>query len=228
MSEKTHVPKCVGIILDGNRRWAKKHGKPTLEGHTAGSENLEHIVRHVRDRGIAHVVVYAFSSENWKRGEEEVAHLMSLIVKGTKDNLGRLKKEGVRIRVIGDISRLPKDAQKAIQDIEKEDDGKSGCTLWVCLSYGGRLEITEAVKLLQKSGEEVTEKSLRSNMWSAEMPDPDLIIRTSGEQRLSNFLLWQAAYSELFFTETLWPDFAREEFDRILEEYGNRERRRGK
>jgi undecaprenyl diphosphate synthase len=228
MNSVSNIPECVGIILDGNRRWAKAKGKTSLEGHREGADTLERIVLHARDRGIAHIAAYVFSTENWKRTEEEVSYLMNLIVEGAKEHLMRLKEEGVRVRFIGERDRLAANVQEAVNKIEAGSVNGHACTLWVCLSYGGRAEITEAVRALTLEGGEVTEESIRSHMWSAEMPDPDLIIRTSGEMRLSNFLLWQAAYSELFFTNTLWPDFSPEEFDRILEEYGNRERRRGK
>lgn len=228
MDTPVSIPTCVGIILDGNRRWAKAQGKTTLEGHTAGLENIEGIVLHARDRGIQHVAIYAFSTENWKRSEEEVSHLMGLIVRAATEHLERLSEEGVRVRIIGERDRLSDEVRRAIDRIEEgSKDGKT-CTLWVCLSYGGRAEIVAAAKEVAESGEAITEESLRAHMWSREMPDPDLILRTSGEERLSNFLLWQSAYSELFFTPTLWPDFTTTEFDRILETYGHRERRRGK
>lgn len=214
--------------MDGNRRWAKNHDKPALEGHRAGLDTLEVIVRHACERGVEHVVAYAFSTENWSRSQEEVAYLMNLIIEGTKERLTRLAEEGVRIRIIGERSRLPAEVCQSVEALEAKSAGGTKCTLWVALSYGGRTEIIAAAQSIAAAGEEITEESLRAHMWSREMPDPDLIIRTSGEQRLSNFLLWQVAYSELFFTETLWPDFSSGEFDRILDEYDKRERRCGK
>ena len=228
MTDEETLPTCVGMILDGNRRWAKKHGKPQLEGHRVGLDVLERIVLHVRDRGIAHMVIYAFSTENWKRTEEEVSYLMGLVIQGAHEHLTRLQQEGIRVRIIGESERLSSEVRAAVERIEKESAHGTASTLWIALSYGGREEILDAAQRLATAGEEITAASLRSHMWSAEMPDPDMIIRTSGEQRLSNFLLWQAAYSELFFTDTLWPDFAPEEFDRILEEYGTRHRRFGR
>lgn len=227
MTESKNTPACIGIILDGNRRWAKAKNFPALMGHTKGLDNLERVVRSVRDAGILHVVVYAFSTENWQRSHEEVSHLMSLILVAAHKHLKRLSEEKVRVRFIGQRDRLPTDVRAAIEELEKES-ASGTFTLWVCLSYGGRAEIIEATKALQKSGESITEESFAKKLWSAGMPDPDLIIRTGGVQRLSNFLLWHAAYSELFFTHTLWPDFSEEELGRILEEYATRERRMGK
>lgn len=216
---------CIGIILDGNRRWAKEKGLPTLEGHRQGFERLKDAARWVRDRGIPHLAVFAFSTENWKRSEEEVAYLMDIFreaIRAAKDELG---KEGVRVRFIGERERFADDIQKGMHDAEEKTAHNDALTLWVCLSYGGRAEVIAAVKA---AGSNVTEESLRSHMWSAEMPDPDIIIRTSGEQRLSNFLLWQAAYSELFFIKPHWPAFSEELLDEVLREYAERERRHGK
>lgn len=223
------IPECVGIILDGNRRWAKAHNLHQLAGHREGLlVTYKNIAKHIRDRGIKHFVVYMFSTENWNRAPEEVSYLMDLFREAGKNQLKELSEENIRIRFIGQRERFAPDLQKLMADVEEESISNTSMTAWICLSYGGRAEITEAAKQLAAAGTEITEDSIRSHMWSAEMPDPDLIIRTSGEMRLSNFLLWQAAYSELFFTDTLWPDFTPEEFDRILEEYGSRERRRGK
>ncbi|HET8581550.1 MAG TPA: polyprenyl diphosphate synthase [Candidatus Paceibacterota bacterium] len=228
MTDEASLPLCVGIIPDGNRRWALRHDTAALEGHRAGADTLARIVLHARDRGIAHIVAYAFSSENWQRSETEVSFLMSLIVEGARGELSRLRKEGVRIRFIGERERLAIAVRDAIESVEKESAGNTACTLWIAFSYGGRAEIAAAARLLAEAGEPITEDSLPARFWSAGMPDPDLIVRTSGEQRLSNFLLWQAAYSELFFTDTLWPDFTPDEFDRILDTYAVRERRHGK
>jgi undecaprenyl diphosphate synthase len=228
MDQVAHIPRCVGIILDGNRRFAKAQGLPQLEGHRRGASTLEKIVLHMRDRGIPHIAAYVFSTENWERSPEEVSYLMELIIEGAKEHITRLKEEGVRVRVIGERTRLSARVRAAIESMEEGSTEGHATTLWLCLSYGGRTEIIEAAQALAADGTKITEESLRDAMWSKEMPDPDLIIRTSGEMRLSNFLLWQAAYSELFFTDTLWPDFSPEEFDRILDEYGTRERRRGR
>ena len=222
------LPQCIGVILDGNRRWAKAHGLPKFEGHRRGYNRLVDCARWVRDRGIKHLVVYAFSMENWKREQEEVAYLMDLMRELTKEELSRLSEEHVRVRFIGTLERLPKDLQDAIKRAEEALVENPKLTLWVCLSYGSRAEIAAAAKATAASGEEITEETLHEHFWSADMPDPDIIIRTSGEKRLSNFLLWQAAYSEFFFIEPHWPDFSEQILDGILAEYETRERRMGK
>jgi len=222
-----NIPACIGIILDGNRRWAKAKGVPALEGHTEGLDNLERAVGWVRGVGVSHLVVYAFSTENWSRSQEEVLHLMGLIIRAAREQLQRLIEEKVRVRFIGQRERLSVDVREAVEQME-EQSKNGNFTLWVCLSYGGRAEIVEAARAMQKSGAEITEESFAQNLWSAGMPDPDIIIRTGAAERLSNFLLWQSAYSELFFTDTLWPDFSEAELKSILSEYGSRERRRGK
>lgn len=220
---------CVGIILDGNRRWAKRRGLPQLVGHREGLlKTYKTIAKHVQKRGIKHFAVYMFSTENWNRSEEEVSYLMDLFREAGKNQMQELLDEDIRVRFVGQRERFAPDLQKMMSEIETDSAGKNGMTAWICLSYGGRAEITEAAHALAARGEEITETSLRAAMWSAEMPDPDIIIRTSGEKRLSGFLLWQSAYSELFFTDTLWPDFSPEEFDTILAEFATRERRNGK
>ena len=224
---ESKTPQCVGIILDGNRRWAKAKGLPALAGHTEGLNNLERIVRAAKEAGVKHLVVYAFSTENWKRSQEEVSHLMGLILTAAKQHLKRLVEEKVQVKIIGQRERLAPDVRETIEEIEKESQN-GVFTLWVCLSYGGRAEILEAARAMQKNGEEVTEESFAKHLWSAGMPDPDIIIRTGGVERLSNFLSWQSVYSELFFIDTLWPDFSEAELGRILSEYGTRERRMGR
>jgi len=224
------MPACIGIIMDGNRRWAKEQGLPTLEGHQRGFEKLKEVLGWAQERGIKHLVVYAFSTENWGRAEEEVSYLMNLIrrvfTRGSKD-LAELKERGGRLRFIGERARFAPDIQQLL--VDAEDTTKDGdCTLWVALSYGGRTEILHATEMLQKSGEPVTEESFAKHLWTEGMPDPDIIIRTSGEQRLSGFLPWQGVYSELFFTDTHWPAFSEAEFDAILAEFASRERRHGK
>ena len=224
----TTTPGCIGIILDGNRRWAKEKRLPTLEGHRRGYERTLDCVRWVRDRGIKHLVVYAFSTENWNRAEEEVSYLMNLFREAIEKGLKQLVEEKVRIRFIGTRDRLAPDLVSAMERIEAES-APHPFTLWVCLSYGGRAEIVAAVNKLHTQGQgAATEATLQAALWSAEMPDPDIIIRPGGEKRLSNFLLWQAAYSELFFIDPYWPDFSEALLDSILTEFANRERRRGK
>ncbi len=222
------IPKCVGIILDGNRRWAKKRGLPPLLGHKEGGDNLVHIIRHIKESDIKHVVVYAFSTENWDRPAVEVSHLMKLISKGLDIKKRELNKRGVRIHIVGQLDRLPKDIQEKAILVDKEAQNGESLHLWVCLSYGGRAEILDATKKLVASKEEITEENLMKNMWTAGMPYPEVIIRTGGDKRLSNFLLWQCAYSELFFTDTFWPDFTTGELDMILDEYKERDSRKGK
>ncbi len=221
------MPTCIGIILDGNRRWAKEHGLPQLEGHRRGYELTIKSARWVRDRGIKHFVAYAFSTENWDRPKEEVSYLMNLVLEAAESRLRDLAKENIRIRFIGTRERLAPELLKAMERLEKESI-QNEFTLWVCLSYGGRTEIVAAAAAAAASGEPITEQSLHAHFWSAEMPDPDIIIRTGGEKRLSNFLLWQAAYSELFFIDQKWPAFTEKALDAILEEFAGRERRRGK
>ncbi len=219
---------CIGIILDGNRRWAKERGLPTLEGHHRGFEKLKSAARWVRDRGIPHLVVFAFSTENWKRSEEEVGYLMDIFRKAIRDEIEELGKEGIRTRFLGERERFVEDIQKGMVEAEEKTKGNSRMTLWVCLSYGARAEIVTAARAAAAEGVEMSEETLRAHMWSAEMPDPDLIIRTGGAKRLSNFLLWQAAYSELFFIEPYWPDFSEADLDSVLAEYAKRERRLGR
>jgi undecaprenyl diphosphate synthase len=229
MSKNTAV-QCVGIILDGNRRWAKERGLPSLFGHKEGAERLREAVDWTRSRGIPHLVVYAFSSENWKRTDEEVSYLMDLFVEyaGKFLNKSDPAERGIAIRYIGDVSRAPQKVKDALKKAEASNDQHPDFTLWVCFSYGGRPEIVAAAEALRKEGKEITEETLPSRMWSAGMPDPDIIIRTGGERRISNFLLWQVSYSEFFFVEPYWPDFTEELYDGIIKEFLTRERRRGK
>lgn len=223
------VPACVGIILDGNRRWAKKKGLQQLLGHREGLLNTyKAIAKHAQGRGVQHLAVFMFSTENWNRSEEEVKYLMNLFREAAKEQLQELLAENIRVRFIGQRERFDPDLQKLMNTIEADSAEKTGMTTWIALSYGGRSEIITAAQELAKKSLPITEESLRNHMWSSEMPDPDIIIRTSGEKRLSGFLLWQSAYSELFFSDTLWPDFSREEFDAILAQYATRERRHGK
>lgn len=221
----TSIPACVGIILDGNRRWAKERGLPTLQGHKKGMENIEPVVLAARDFGIQHVAIYAFSTENWNRTQEEVGYLMQLFEEAIRTHLMRLTQEHIRVRFIGQRERFSTNLRAAMDDIEHAEVPDARMTLWVCLSYGGRAEILDAANKVEG---EITEESLRSSMWSAEMPDADIIIRPGGEKRFSNFLLWQSAYSELFFVNEYWPAFTPEMLNVIVKEYAERERRHGK
>lgn len=214
--------------MDGNRRWAKAKGLSKLEGHRVGLlETLRNAVRFVRARNIKHLVVYMFSTENWNREPAEVSYLMDLFRESVQKEMKELGTEGVRIRFAGQRERFSASLQQAMNDTEEETLQNDAITLWCCLSYGGRAEIVAASRGAAEGGE-ITEDSLARHLWTADMPDPDIIIRTGGEKRLSGFLTWQSVYSELFFSDTLWPDFEKEEFDAILEEFAQRERRRGK
>ncbi len=226
MSKK--AVQCIGIILDGNRRWAKERGLPTLEGHRRGFENLKSVARWVRDRGIPHLVVFAFSTENWNRSEDEVAYLMDIFRDAIRDSGDELGKDGIRTRFIGQRERFSGDIQEGMRETEEKTASNAKLTLWICLSYGARAEIVAAAEAARQEGKPITEESLRTYFWSSEMPDPDIIIRTGGAERLSNFLLWQAAYSELFFLKPYWPDFEEKTLDGVLAEYTERERRMGK
>ena len=223
------IPQCIGFIMDGNRRFAKRKGLSTLEGHAHGYEQLKKIVNCVYDAHIPHMVCYAFSTENWKRTEEEVGYLMRLLEKAIREFPNLLAREGkqANIRVIGERTHLPSTLQNAISEMEEKNVKNSKFTVWIALSYGGRAEIVSAVNQAVQNGAPITEETFAELLWTKGMPDPDLVIRTSGEQRISNFLLWQSAYSEFFFVDTLWPDFGEFEFQSILEEYAKRQRRRG-
>lgn len=223
-------PRCIGIIIDGNRRWARARGLPIFEGHRAGYEKVKEFLRWARDVGATHVIAYAFSSENWKRAPEEVSYLMKLLKHACIAEVEEFKKENARIRVIGDRARLSADVRNAIESAEETTKSCTGPTLVLAISYGGRDEVLHAVNSLiaDTHAAPVTAENFSQRLWTAGIPDPDLIIRTSGEKRLSNFLPWQSVYSELFFIDTLWPDFTKEEFLQILEDYQNRERRFGK
>lgn len=222
------TPHCIGIILDGNRRWARERGLPTLDGHRKGFENLIDATRWVRDRGISHLAVYAFSTENWNRSPEEVSYLMDLFKTMAGAQLADLAAEGIRTRFIGQRERFSSEMQALMQETEAKGASDARLTLWTCLSYGGRAEIVEAAAILARRGETITEKTLRAAMWTADMPDPDLIIRTGGEKRLSGFLTWGSVYSELFFVKKYWPDFNENDLGAVLGEYAQRERRMGK
>lgn len=228
MAEEKKNIQCVGIIMDGNRRWARKQGMDVLRGHRKGREVFHTLVRFLRDSDIAHGIFYAFSTENWNRSEKEVAYIMELLKLEIEQLLEGIDEEKVRIRVVGERERLSSELRSLIEEIEKKSRPYTDTTIWIALSYGGRAEIVAAANEAVRRGKKVTEESFNELFWTTGMPDPDLIIRTSGEQRLSNFLPWQSVYSEFFFTETYWPDFGIEELESILEEYGRRQRRRGK
>jgi undecaprenyl diphosphate synthase len=225
------VPRHLGLILDGNRRWAREHNLPIYEGHKAGYRNMEVILDAAMDRGVEYVSVYAFSTENWSRSTDEVRQLMHLFLWVFKHELGNLKRHGVRLQVLGNKMRLGKALLKAIHNAEQETKDYKKGTLLFCLDYGGQQEIVEAMKQLMAEGtnpSELTAERISEQLETNGVPPVDLIIRTSGEQRLSNFMLWQAAYSEFMFTSAKWPDFSVEELDEMLDRYANRHRRFGK
>ena len=228
------VPVHVAIILDGNGRWAKKRGMPRTYGHTVGAKNVENICREAWDLGIRYLTVYAFSTENWSRPEEEVSTLMKLFASYIKSTFKTAPKNNMRVRFIGDLSVFPAKLSDSMRELEEFTSTLTGLSLQICVNYGSRDEIKRAVKkIAQKveSGEaapqDIDEDMISESLDTAGIPDPDLMIRTSGEQRLSNFLMWQMAYTELYFTDTAWPDFDRAELIKACEEYARRDRRYG-
>lgn len=228
MNEPQTTPTSIGIIMDGNRRWARAHNLSSLEGHQTGKKKLDEVVRWAKEVGVRNIIFYAFSTENWNRSQEEVSHLMQLFEDALVDQFDEIKKEKVQIRFIGQRERFSKKLQELMQQVEEETAGGTEGTVSLALSYGGRAEILSAVNTAVSAGNEVTEEAFGNLLWTAGSPDPDLIIRTGGEKRLSGFLPWQSVYSELFFTNTLWPDFSREAFDSILKEFASRPRRMGR
>ena len=225
------VPRHLGLILDGNRRWAKEHGVPIYEGHKAGYKTVETILQAAMDRGVEYVSVYAFSTENWNRSADEVRQLMKLFLWIFQHELQNLKSHGVRVHVLGNKLRIGKALLKAVHKAERETKDNKRGTLLFCLDYGGQQEIVDAMKQLVVNGMnagDITAEKISEQLQENGIPPVDLIIRTSGEQRLSNFMLWNAAYSELMFTPTKWPDFSVEELNSMLDAYSERHRRFGK
>lgn len=227
-------PLHVAIIMDGNGRWAKARGLPRTAGHRKGVEALRRTVYGAADLGISYLTLYGFSSENWNRPADEVTHLMGLLRYYLRNEIAELDRNGVCLRFIGNRERLSADIQKLITDAEEKTRGNAKITMIVALSYGSRDEIVMAARDLAEQAVDgmldpsaIDEDAVGRHLWTAGVPDPDVVIRTSGEQRLSNFLLWQAAYAELIFTDTFWPDFSKEDLERAIEEYRRRERRYG-
>ncbi len=226
-----NLPRHIGIIMDGNGRWARKRGLPRLFGHRAGAENIHRVVEACADFGIEVLTVYAFSTENWGRPKDEVDGLMRLLQETIDREVPEMNRKGVRLVHSGDPSRLAPELQDAIKKALDLTKGNDRIILNVALNYGGRAEIVKAVREIIRDGvspEDVTEELISSHLYTADLPDPDLIIRTAGEMRLSNFLIWQAAYAEYYSTPTLWPDFDREELRKALDAYARRERKFGK
>jgi len=225
-----NLPKHVAIIMDGNGRWAKKRGVPRILGHRKGVKVLEETVENADAAGIKYLSVYAFSTENWKRSKIEVTGLMLLAEYYLKKKIGPFKARHGRIRFAGRRDRLSSSLVRTIEEAEESTKNETGIQFIVCVDYGGRQEIVDAVKKIISSGttpESITEKMLSDHMYLPDVPEPDLIIRTSGEERLSNFWLWTGAYSEFFFTNTLWPDFGKQDFEAALASYAGRQRRKG-
>ncbi len=217
----------LAIIMDGNRRWARKRGLPAFKGHVFGRKTLKKALQWCIENKIKYLTVYAFSTENWKRPKIEVSFLMNFLSKVLQEEVDELHKEKIRMRISGRKEGFPKKIQELIKKAEKLTKNNKKATLQVCLNYGGRSEIIDAVKKISKI-KQVTEKIIQKHLYNPDIPDPDLIIRTGGEMRLSNFLIWQSVYSELYFTQTLWPDFSKKEFNKIIKDFYNRQRRFGK
>ena len=225
------LPRHVAIIMDGNGRWALSRGKPRLAGHKAGTENLRRVIRATVEFGVKYLTIYAFSTENWGRPPEEVKGLMYILEDVINRELRELHQEGVQLRHIGRLERLAPSLQEKVLDAIELTKNNDRLTLNVAFNYGGRDEIVNAIQNIMKDGippEEVTDELVSRYLYTAGVPDPDLIIRTSGELRVSNFLIWQAAYSEWYVTPTYWPDFDKEEYRRALETFAQRDRRYGK
>ena len=233
--KETQILQHMAIIMDGNGRWAAKRGLPRSLGHKKGAERVQEIARAAGEMGIKYLTLYAFSTENWQRSAEEVDALMGLLRQYLKSELSELQKNGVRIIFIGERDMLPADISEAMYRLEAETQNNDKMTLCIALSYGSRQEIVGAVRkiaALAKRGdispEEIDEKMFSDMLYTKGIPDPDLVVRTSGEQRVSNYLLWQLAYAEFYFSDVLWPDFDREELEKIVKNFQTRERRYGK
>jgi undecaprenyl diphosphate synthase len=228
------LPKHVAVIMDGNGRWAKKKAMNRIRGHEEGAESVRPIVRTSREIGISWLTLYAFSEENWKRPEYEIKALMKMLRRFLKNELAEMMENGIRLKTIGRIKKLPDDVQEAVHKTIKETSANRGMVLTLALSYGGRQEIFDVIQQIAKniqsgdmSSEDISEKFISDSLYTRGMPDPDLLIRTSGEYRVSNFMLWQIAYTEIYITPTLWPDFRKEEYLLAIEEFQKRERRFG-
>ncbi len=221
------LPRHIAILLAGNGRWAKRRNLPRTAGHKVGAENFRRIATYCKDIGIQYLTVYAFSTENWKRPAEEVEAIMSLLEKYLLEAIEQMERDRVRMEFFGDVSVLSPKLQALIERTREISKRFEGVQVNICLNYGGRDEIVRAARACVAEGAEIDEDSLSRHMYSAGIPDPDLVIRPSGEYRLSNFLLWQIAYSELYFTDVLWPDFTTEELDKAIDDFNSRNRRFG-
>ena len=231
---KENMPRHIAIIMDGNRRWAKAQGKPASFGHKAGAKTLEKIVRYANKIGLEYITVYAFSTENWKRAEDEVNALMILLQSYLDDYSKRADSENIKIKILGDITVLSQGMQKSIINCMERTKDNTGVTFNIALNYGGRNEIVKAVRNIAEQVkdnklkiEDIREETISNNLYTSGQPDPDLVIRTSGEQRLSNFLPWQVVYSEFLFINKNWPDFTEQDLDDAIIEYQKRTRKFG-
>ena len=226
-AQKLAPPRHIAIIMDGNGRWAKKRGLPRTAGHAAGAEAFRRIANYCRSLGVEYLTVYAFSTENWRRPKDEVDVLMSLLEQYLQEAIDTMERDHIRLRVLGDVAGLSPQLQRMIDETNAISTHYQGFQANICLNYGGRAEILRAARLCAEAGEEWTEENFSKYLWSAGIPDPELIIRPSGELRLSNFLLWQCAYSEFYFCDTLWPDFKRKDLDLAIIDFQHRDRRFG-
>ena len=230
-SSANALPRHVAVIMDGNGRWAREREEDRVFGHAHGVESVRAVVRAAGELGVEYLTLYAFSTENWSRPKEEINALMELLVNSLAGEVDELIAQGVRLRSVGALSSLPEACRDALRDVEARTADCTGLILILALSYSGRWEVTEAVRRVVRSGmdvDDIHESSLRQHMELPDVPDPELLIRTSGEQRLSNFLLWQLAYSELHFTPVMWPDFREDHFRAAVHEFRGRERRFGR
>ena len=228
---KQTVPQHVAVIMDGNGRWAKSQGKERVYGHLNGVESVRSTLKAALKSGVRYLTLYAFSTENWNRPKEEVEALMELLVTTISNEVKELSKQGVRLRTIGNMEALPEHAREKMFEAQEQTKNNKKIDLILALSYSSKWDITQAIKTIVKQGissDKITEETINEYLCTKDIPDPELLIRTSGEKRVSNFLLWQIAYAELYFTNTLWPEFSEEEFFKALVEYQTRERRFGK
>ena len=233
--ERTEVrpPRHIAIILDGNGRWAKKRGLPRTAGHAVGSETFRKIATYCKNIGVEYLTVYAFSTENWSRPEDEVSTIMKLLKKYLNEAIETMERDHIKMKIFGDVEGLPAELQELVKKTDEISARYEGFQANICLNYGGRAEIVNAARryaeeLAAGKATELGEKGFSSYLYSAGIPDPDLLIRPGGEKRLSNFLLWQCAYSEFYFTDVLWPDFSSDELEKAIAEFQRRDRRFGK
>jgi undecaprenyl diphosphate synthase len=226
-SAQSIVPAHIGFIVDGNRRWAKEHGLPAYEGHLAGHNVLKELLPVLVDKGVKYVTFYVFSTENWKRSQDEVSRLMNLAVQVLRDDLKLVAKHQARVRVLGTLDGLSDKVKDAIREAEEKTKGYSRATISFCFNYGGQLEIAQAARRCVEEGMQITPEAIRERLYGPDIPDIDLVVRTSGEQRISNFMLWRAAYSEFMFIDKKWPDLTPADIDTIINEYAKRQRRFG-